>query len=386
MYSIIKKLWNIVTHVQVLSVFLAFALMVFLSYYFMSGIERRHLLKDVNNALSDTQAYVEADLMEPETTLGVISQTIRDMIMEGDNSEKVKRYLMYINDYIKFDANNKMTGVIGCYGFFDIYGGLFMIHDDNWTPPEGYDPKKRPWYITAIEANGEIGVTQPYLDTYTNESSITFSRRIFNEEGVPLGIVALDIKLDRIRDKVINTSVTSDSYGILFDKDFNVIAHPHPAYPGRNLTMMNDGQALLDDLLRGEEIFERLATDYNGNQSVLFVRHLNNGWYLAILAYSQTYYKGVRDIGYILTLLGLILAVILSLILLSIVASKRKAEERIKIMLDATPLAANFWNSELKVIDCNQESLKLFKLTSKKEYLDRYFDLSPEYQPEGSIS
>jgi PAS domain S-box-containing protein len=352
----------------------------------MTGIERRHLLKDVNNALSETQAYIEADLKEPETTLGVVSQTVRDMILDGNGRNAIKRFIVYINEYIKSGTNNSMAGVIGFYGVFDIYNGEFLTGDDTYTVPEGYDPSTRPWYIAAMEANGEIGITQPYIDTYSNESSITFSRRIFNADGVPLGIVALDIKLDRISDKAINTYVTSDSYGILFDMDFNVIAHPDPVYPGKNLIMMNDGETLLNEILQGKEIFERKATDYKGNESVLFVRQLNNGWYLAILAYSQTYYKGVRDISFILIFLGLILAACLSLILLSIVASKRKAEERIKIMLDATPLAANFWNSEFKVIDCNHESLKLFKLSGKKEYMERYFELSPEYQPDGSLS
>jgi PAS domain S-box-containing protein len=386
MYSIIKRLWNVVTHVQVLSVFIAFALMVFLSNYFMSGIERRHLLKDVSNALSTTQAYIEADLLEPETTLGVIAQTIRDIILGGNGSDKVKSYIVYINEYIKSGKNNSMSGVIGCYGVFDAYDGEFLTGDDTYTLPEGYDATTRPWYIAAIEADGEIGVTQPYIDAYSNESSITFSRRIFSDEGAPLGIVALDIKLDRISDKAISIYVTPDSYGILLDSDFNVIAHPHPAYPGKNLSMMNDGESIKNDLLQGKEIAERIATDYNGNESVLFIRELNNGWYLAILAYSQAYYKGVRDIGFRLLILGLILASGLSLILLSIVASKRKAEERIKIMLDATPLAANFWNKDFENIDCNQESLKLFNLSNKEEYLERYFDLSPEYQPDGSLS
>jgi PAS domain S-box-containing protein len=386
MYSIIKKLWKLVTHVQVLAVFLAFALMVFLSYYFMSGIERRHLLKDVDNALTNTQAYIEADLLEPQTSLGVISQTIRDLILTGHSRNEIKSYIVYINEYIKSISNNSMAGVIGYYGIFDVYAGEFLTGDDTYTLPEGYDATKRPWYISAIEADGEIGVTEPYIDAYTGESSITFSRRIFDEEGVPLGIVALDIKLDRIRDKVINTYITPDSYGILFDNNFNVIAHPVPAYLGRNLLQMNDGQTLMDDMLQGKGVFERKGIDYNGNETVLFVRELNNGWYLAILAYSQTYYKGVRDIGFILILLGLILAAGLSLILLSIVASKKKAEERIKIMLDATPLAANFWNKEYQNIDCNQEALNLFQISTKEEYLERYFELSPEYQPDGTLS
>jgi signal transduction histidine kinase/CheY-like chemotaxis protein len=67
-------------------------------------------------------------------------------------------------------------------------------------------------------------------------------------------------------------------------------------------------------------------------------------------------------------------------------AKIREADERMQVMFDTTPLCANFWDKNYNNIDCNQEAVKLFELSSKKEYNDRFFDLSPEYQPDGSLS
>ena len=64
----------------------------------------------------------------------------------------------------------------------------------------------------------------------------------------------------------------------------------------------------------------------------------------------------------------------------------READERAQIMLDATPLCANFWDHDYNNIDCNQEAVNLFDLASKQEYLDRFLDLSPQYQPDGRPS
>ncbi len=64
----------------------------------------------------------------------------------------------------------------------------------------------------------------------------------------------------------------------------------------------------------------------------------------------------------------------------------READERTQIMLDATPLCANFWDRDLHNIDCNQEAVKLFELSSKQEYLNRFHELSPEFQPGGERS
>ncbi len=67
-------------------------------------------------------------------------------------------------------------------------------------------------------------------------------------------------------------------------------------------------------------------------------------------------------------------------------ARVREAEERTKIMLDTTPLCANFWNQDFQNIDCNLAAAKLFDLKDKQEYLDRFFELSPEFQPCGQSS
>ena len=59
---------------------------------------------------------------------------------------------------------------------------------------------------------------------------------------------------------------------------------------------------------------------------------------------------------------------------------------RARLMLDATPLGAIYWDKDLKCVDCNEESVRLFGVKDKQEYLDRFMELSPEYQPDGSLS
>ena len=64
----------------------------------------------------------------------------------------------------------------------------------------------------------------------------------------------------------------------------------------------------------------------------------------------------------------------------------READERTRLMLDATPLCCNMWDKDFNNIDCNEEAVKLFELKNKQEYLDRFYELSPEYQPDGQRS
>ena len=62
------------------------------------------------------------------------------------------------------------------------------------------------------------------------------------------------------------------------------------------------------------------------------------------------------------------------------------ANEYTQLMLDATPLCCNLWDEAHNNIACNQEAVNLFNLKDKQEYLDRFFELSPEYQPSGQLS
>ena len=67
-------------------------------------------------------------------------------------------------------------------------------------------------------------------------------------------------------------------------------------------------------------------------------------------------------------------------------AQLRQAHEHSKVLLDAMPMTCHLWNREGKIFDCNEATMKLFKVKDKKEFLDSFFDLSPEYQLDGKRS
>ena len=68
------------------------------------------------------------------------------------------------------------------------------------------------------------------------------------------------------------------------------------------------------------------------------------------------------------------------------VADMYEANERVQSLFEATPLCCTYWGSDMRLIDCNQATLELFGLGCKKDYLDDFFALSPEYQPDGRLS
>ncbi len=65
------------------------------------------------------------------------------------------------------------------------------------------------------------------------------------------------------------------------------------------------------------------------------------------------------------------------------ITERVRRQEHTRLLLDATPLACRLWNKDHVLIECNEAAAKLFKLGSKQEYIDRYFELIPERQPSG---
>ncbi|GHV44447.1 hypothetical protein AGMMS49546_28430 [Spirochaetia bacterium] len=64
----------------------------------------------------------------------------------------------------------------------------------------------------------------------------------------------------------------------------------------------------------------------------------------------------------------------------------REAETRVQVMLDANPMACTFRDENNNIIDCNAAALRLFGVSSKEEFFQKYRSFYPEYQSDGSNS
>jgi len=388
MNSFLMKLWKLRFPGQVAAIFFAFALMVGTTYFFVSRIENENLRMRVKESISYTEANIKAAMLEPETILAGIAQTIRGMIILGGNAQSIQEYILYINSYVQSNEGNRLSGVIGFYGIFNDYGKVYTAGDLGYFSSEKSDPQDFPWYKAAVKANGDIGITQPYIYEGTKKNYITFSRRIFNANDSPLGVVCLDINFDQIGELAVKTPFSNKSFGFLLSENMMIIAHPDSSLLGRSLHDVNIGiAASITELDRHGFVTEFKTTDYKGVKSVLFVEKLYNGWYIGVITPEDLYYKGTRELALILITLGTLLSILLSIILLNISAERNNVEERLRVLFNAMPLGANILKKDSRFIDCNESALNLFEMSNnKQEYFEKFHLLSPEYQPDGSLS
>ncbi|MCL2410559.1 MAG: response regulator, partial [Treponema sp.] len=68
------------------------------------------------------------------------------------------------------------------------------------------------------------------------------------------------------------------------------------------------------------------------------------------------------------------------------IEKERLAEEFNRKLLDNAPSFMEFWDVDCNIFSCNQRMLDVFGVSNKTEFLERYYDFSPKYQPCGTLS
>lgn len=88
--------------------------------------------------------------------------------------------------------------------------------------PDGYDARKRIWYINAKET-GEIVVSDPYQDAFTDQIVVTVSVPVYREDGKLDGVVGADISIATIMKQVSDVSIGDSGYIRLVDSDKKLV-------------------------------------------------------------------------------------------------------------------------------------------------------------------
>ncbi|MCL2270021.1 MAG: response regulator [Treponema sp.] len=315
-------------YLQIIFTLLAFTIMVVLSYRFNSKTVRENLRNNANNVLSFTHEQIEIELTSSRMMLGAFAQSVRTMVMTGFTRESILHYTKIISAYAMSDESG-LNNINGLYGYLDdIFDEGFYFDGFSWIPPDDYKPLERIWYLSATANCGAIIETEPYMDFYSSRYVITYTRCIHDNDNKHMGVVCIDVVLDRIGEIVIDAALSDGGYGMLAAQDLTVLAYANEDFVGRS---MNDpGIALSefsDIILRGDDLYEQSMKNWKGEKVIAFSRVLPNGWHLVLLSPEEQYYRGTTQMLITLCIIGMIMAAALIIVLIRIDIAKEKAGE-----------------------------------------------------------
>jgi signal transduction histidine kinase/CheY-like chemotaxis protein/PAS domain-containing protein/HPt (histidine-containing phosphotransfer) domain-containing protein len=381
---------------------LAFTLLVVASGIFVNNMLVNYLKRDAVNILMQTQIRIMDDLLEPETLMISIVKDVHDIIVHGGSADDV---LEYYND-ISAELLKKEEGFVfdGLHGFFEAFGDVY-IPAPGWIVPDDYIATERPWYKAAVEAGGRIIITPIYRSLRSGVYQINVACRIFDDAGVPLGVISMDVLLDNITQFVADMHLVEGGYGFLANEDFDLVAHHESYFISKHMNEIGPAIGQIMEILEGGENFAKVeGVNYQGIRSIFYCERIENGWYLGIMTPRNVYYRDLRILILFLSVMGFVLMLAVNILLIRIDVNKSQLDElntlfserlvlmeeaseldkRVRLMLDAAPFGATLFDKNYNVVDCNQAILLMVGLAGRKdEYMTRFLDFSPEYQPNG---
>jgi len=133
---------------QISFVFLAFLIMVLVSYFYVSDIVRKQLFAIGEETMNTTQMAVSSSLSETKLIFANTMQTVEKMLYTDKTNQEILEFLIETNGYFKAEQSS-LPDFMKVYGYIR---GEFL-DGSGWVPPTDYDPTKRPWYISA-QQNG----------------------------------------------------------------------------------------------------------------------------------------------------------------------------------------------------------------------------------------
>lgn len=325
MKSNLKKLIK-TNYQQVIFVFLAFLAMVLVSYIYVSRIVQKQMLTIGEEMMNTTETAVTSYLKETELSFSNVNHRIESMLSLGNSNEEILIFLKDMNDYYVSDES-PLPDFMKMYAYIR---GEFL-DGSGWVPPADYSPPQRPWHIGAYNNDGEIFFSEPYIDADTGLTCISFSQKVFDNDGNYYGIMAFDLDLTRITEYVGTQQLANNGYGILLSDTMNFTAHPDESLIGKNMSQINNYYSQLADKIKENPSISAIRiTDIDGTDCIAFFRTVFNGWHIGVVTPRSSYYEQVYLLGLVLSILGIVLMSILSYILVRTRAAKMRSDEESK--------------------------------------------------------
>ncbi len=310
--------------------------------------------------------------------------------------------------------------------FSDVYIGLLngtLIDGAEWTPPPGYDPRVRPWYQRAVEAQ-HTSFTRPYIDLTTMELVIALVTPL-HVDGQFIGVMSADTVLDTLVDNLMSVKVGESGYAFIIEEDGTILVHPNQDYVMKMKLQETepDLSKELDRLHQSASGAIAYRDQQNGADYILaYKKIVNTDWFLCTtiprleaydLTRKTTALLAVEKVLVVLGVLALVTLVggVSSVLILFVFnrrfestvqqhkeeltgisedlrwnISKRKEVETYYQTLFNVANDAILLSKGLQYVECNEKALEMFGFPRAEVVGKNMLDFSPEFQPNGRES
>ena len=249
-----------------------------------------------------------------------------------------------------------------------------------------------PRYSAAVRSPGAVVYTLPYTDVLLRRKAFIGARTIGNDDAA-LGVIALEVPFSMMENFVAVNHGMNASVSFILDANGYILLHHDPAFAPVDFNVFQNKREVEGG--RYARMVDSITDDgfHVGDGNVYIGAPLETtGWY--VVTRVPTSYIMSKIFGSLLSIGATVLLAVITLIgtalfLLRIRESmkrERAAHEMNDIFFYSSPFIMNIWDDGYNLIATSQQSVEMFGLSDQKQYLERFRELSPEFQPCGTPS
>lgn len=187
------------------------------------SVMMNHYVEKLNTRAANIQLEVDKWIDDKLKLIDIYQVLISNL----DSADLM--YSVPNNKYLKIDYQTHQVDAI----YFGLEDGRFSSARD-WLPEATYDPRVRPWYISA-QKSGTAYIGDTYTDVDTKKAIFTVSMPFETKDGMD-GVVALDIYMNTIGQKLKKVISGTDFEAAIIDTQGVVLHYTGDPYlTGQNI-------------------------------------------------------------------------------------------------------------------------------------------------------
>jgi len=198
---------------------LALSLLSFNQYFLVKNMLEEQVSTSVAEILQGISNSVQAE-MSGKTGLAELTTELIEQNMEMLQAAKILSNPSLQNSFILIGFGYEETG-------------KYVASDPNWNPGANWEPRARPWYVDAKQANKTI-VTEPYADAVSKEILVSVGTPV-HQNGQFAGAIFFDVSLAGLSNMINKVNMFNAGYAFMVSKGGVVISHPNSNFNGKPL-------------------------------------------------------------------------------------------------------------------------------------------------------